>query len=242
MTPGSAEDSNGAVKKEGVAGEQPDADGESASVSEMTQDEAVSALFESHTGDGSGERPVRRGRPAGSKGGRTARKTNVQVPKPVLPEGFIEHGVVLKEEHGLPKLGIYSDPPVAVVKTESAPVETSLPVNCVLETNDNDAKTETATESPEATKLRYQLHESVWKEITAHVRTGLLLPKGAFADGLASTKSHCLLHLPKEGGVYYLDAVAEKVASEVGADLVRIDVQDFAEIAGDYLGDSRHRK
>jgi hypothetical protein len=51
-----------------------------------------------------------------------------------------------------------------------------------------------------------------------------------------------LLHLPKEGGVYYLDAVAEKVASEVGADLVRIDVQDFAEIAGDYLGDSRHRK
>jgi len=89
-------------------------------------------------------------------------------------------------------------------------------------------------------KERYRLHESVWKEISAYVQTGLLLPKGAFADGVAATKSHCILHLPKEGGLYYLDAVTEKVAAEVGADLIRIDAQDFAEIAGDFLGDSRH--
>ncbi|KAF8252381.1 AAA-domain-containing protein [Wilcoxina mikolae CBS 423.85] len=241
-TPGSVENSNGAIeKKEGVAGEQPKADSESAAVSNLSSEEAVNALLESSGGDVPGDRPARRGRPAGTKGGRTVtRKANVQVPKPVLPEGFIEHGVVLREEHGVSKLGIYSDPPKAAVKTESVPVETSLLADGVPETNNDNATAETVTVSPEPTKERYQLHESVWKEITAHVRTGLLLPKGAFADGLASTKSHCLLHLPKEGGVYYLDAVAEKVASEVGADLVRIDVQDFAEIAGDYLGDSRH--
>lgn len=105
------------------------------------------------------------------------------------------------------------------------------------------AEDSTPTTTPPAVDVpRYSLPEPLWKEIVAQVRSGLLLPKGAFVDGLASTKSHCLLQFPKEGAVYYLDSVAEKVAAEVGADLIRIDVQDIAEIAGDYLGDSRHGK
>ncbi|TGZ81276.1 AAA-domain-containing protein [Ascodesmis nigricans] len=58
---------------------------------------------------------------------------------------------------------------------------------------------------------------------------------------MASRKAHCLLHLPKEGGVYFLDTLAEKLASDAGADLIRLDAQDLAEIGGDYLGDSTQK-
>lgn len=89
-------------------------------------------------------------------------------------------------------------------------------------------------------KIRYRLHKSVWKEIVTNVRAGMLLPKGAYADSTVSTKSHIILQLPKDGGVYFLDSLVESVAAEVDADLVRIEAQDFSEIAGDYLGDSLH--
>jgi hypothetical protein len=122
------------------------------------------------------------------------------------------------------------------IKTEEVKTEEAKPEEIKAE-DSTPATTPPAVDVP-----RYSLPEPLWKEIVAQVRSGLLLPKGAFADGLASTKSHCLLQFPKEGAVYYLDSVAEKVAAEVGADLIRIDVQDIAEIAGDYLGDSRHGK
>jgi hypothetical protein len=143
--------------------------------------------------------------------------------------------------------------PKTIVMAESTPTEFPAPEEAIPETSatesepaagTNAAESETIPETvPEMvpeTKERYHIHESVWNELTAYVRTGLLLPHEIFADGLAATKSHCLLHLPKDGGMYYLDAVAEKLAAEVGADLVRIDTQDVAEIAGDFLGDSRH--
>jgi hypothetical protein len=145
--------------------------------------------------------------------------------------------------------------PETVVAAESTPVESPAPEKAIPETNATEseptAKTnvsesgtvqgsEMVPETVPETKERYHIHESVWNELTAYVRTGLLLPQDIFADGLAATKAHCLLHLPKDGGLYYLDAVAEKLAAEVGADLVRIDTQDVAEIAGDFLGDSRH--
>ena len=137
-----------------------------------------------------------------------------------------------------------ADAATETTATETATVETTAESTITIpaaatETVAEESIVEDVKETPAPTH-RYQIHEPVWEEILSTVRTGLLLPKGAFVDGLASTKSHCLLFLPKDGGLYYLDAVAEKLAVEVGADLVRIDAQDLAEIGGDYLGDSRH--
>ena len=205
--------------------------------------------------DGSGDRPPRqRGRPAGTKGRTTVVKKPKDIPKPVIPDWFIRHAVVLKEENtpGLrqSKVGIYTQPakaevliPTSAEGMEAAGTsEASAPTSPPSEGGMPEVEEEKNDAVPvhKEAKERYQMHESVWKEITTHVRTGLLLPKSVFADGLASMKSHTLLHLPKEGGLYYLDAIAEKIAAEVDADLVRMDAQDFAEIAGDYLGDSRH--
>lgn len=91
------------------------------------------------------------------------------------------------------------------------------------------------TDEPE----KYRLHQSVWNELLVHVYGGLMLPKASFVNSLAATKSHTILHYPKNGGLYFLDAVAEKVAAEVGATLIRIDAQDLEEIAGDFLGDTK---
>lgn len=231
-------------------------------------------------GDAAGERPATRpGRLAGTKRRVSRKAVTMAMPKPVLPEWFLERGVVLKEEKVPVRLGLYSDTSVVAAKataTDATIIETATIEATTIETTPTEevakeaeaavpaaeeptkedqpadevkeeavvaevVKKEEATTAEEpVAKERYQLHESVWKEITTNIRTGLLLPKGAFADSLASTKSHYLLHLPKEGGLYFLDAATEKLAEEVGADLIRIDVQDFSEIAGDYLGDSQH--
>ena len=304
-------------KKEGVVGEPAEmTEGDSTFVPEVSHEEMANGVIAANgSGEAMGDRPpTRRGRPVGPKTRTTVRKS-VLIPKPVLPEWFIDR-IVLREDHGngsrASLLKIYSDLPKAVGGTEAsdakpspletvvyveAPVEDTPPpgVNVGSEAGtgekapvpeaatstestaggalnteaasgmeaatsetppaaavesepttggtsaiENGAAKVGSTETEVTPKERYRLHESVWKEISTYVQTGLLLPKGAFADGVAATKSHCILHLPKEGGLYYLDAVTEKVAAEVGADLIRIDAQDFAEIAGDFLGDSRH--
>ncbi|KAI5855981.1 hypothetical protein BZA05DRAFT_349558 [Tricharina praecox] len=170
------------------------------------------------------------------------------------PGANVEAEEVAGEEAPCPDADVSTGPaaggvpnPEAASGIDAAASETSSPTEAVEPeptagetTVTEKGTTEAGSEAEAAPKERYRLHESVWKEISTYVQTGLLLPKGAFADGVAATKSHCILHLPKEGGLYYLDAITEKVAAEVEADLIRIDAQDFAEIAGDFLGDSRH--
>lgn len=74
----------------------------------------------------------------------------------------------------------------------------------------------------------------------AYVTAGLALPKASSDDSDVATKSHLLLRCPREGGVYFLDAIIEHVASLARADVVRIDPQDLEEMAGDFLGDTKY--
>jgi len=74
----------------------------------------------------------------------------------------------------------------------------------------------------------------------AHVTTGLALPKASANDSDVATKSQVLLKCPREGGLYFLDAVVEHAASLARADVVRIDPQDLEEMVGDYLGDAKY--
>jgi hypothetical protein len=85
----------------------------------------------------------------------------------------------------------------------------------------------------------YYLEENVWREIVATVKGGLLVSKPSSANSLAAMKSHCILQSPCRGSVYHLDSVVNKVAEDVGADIVRIDPLDLEEMIGDFVGDSR---
>lgn len=127
-------------------------------------------------------------------------------------------------------------------KTEIGQVEKAIQTTAqTLDAKEEVKETEPAKDS-EAGGNRYTLPRPVWNEIIAHVRVGLLLPKAASGDYFASVKAHSILHCPKEGGIYFLDSVTEKIARAIGADLVRIDAQDLEEIVGDYLGATRSSK
>lgn len=203
----------------------------------------TSELTTGSNNDSSADRPQRaRGRPAGSKSRRATPKT-AQLPKVDVPLWFIENGVTLREDNILDpasrKLGIapYKPetelPPSNETPREKSPEEVEA---------DNAEFDKLLKEIEEEKKHPYWLNETTWKEIVNYVQAGLTLPKASFLDSFAAMKSNCILHYPRDGAIYCLDAVVERVAADVGADLIRIDAQDLEEIAGDFLGDSRHRK
>ncbi|KAI9868008.1 MAG: hypothetical protein M1830_005704, partial [Pleopsidium flavum] len=84
----------------------------------------------------------------------------------------------------------------------------------------------------------YQTQYDIWLEIRAHVAAGLQLPSAEYANSFPATKPHLVLHCPEDGGIFFLDAVVESVASNIGADMICLDPQDIAELGGAYLGDA----
>ncbi|KAI9839676.1 MAG: hypothetical protein M1838_004319 [Thelocarpon superellum] len=84
---------------------------------------------------------------------------------------------------------------------------------------------------------RYHIHHTIWEEILATIRAALSLPNQPYAESFPAEKSHVLLQCPKDGSIYFLDAIVEKVASATGADYLRLDAQDIAEIAGNYMAE-----
>jgi hypothetical protein len=150
----------------------------------------------------------------GSAARRSARnKKPREVPPIELPPWFLRNSVRLKEE-----LRAQTD---------------SLHLHKELANKQHDSET---TSSP----ARYNLHEDIWKEILSTIRAGLALPNPSFADGFPAAKAHVLLQCPKDGGIFFLDAIAEKAASALNADLVQLDAQDIAEIGGDYIGEGQN--
>lgn len=85
----------------------------------------------------------------------------------------------------------------------------------------------------------YVLNRTQWDEILASISAGLILPppedSGAAAENFANQKSHLKLLCPIDGGIYFLDKVVEDAAARLQADVVKIDPQSIAEIAGDYI-------
>jgi hypothetical protein len=84
---------------------------------------------------------------------------------------------------------------------------------------------------------RYSVHVSVYKEILSTLRAGLALrpPKNS---NQPPPRPITLLQCPKDGGSYYLDAVVETIATKLGADLIRLDAQDIAQLVGPYLDEN----
>ena len=83
----------------------------------------------------------------------------------------------------------------------------------------------------------YQFNPAVYEEVYLTIRSQLALPTNQHFDTYPAAKTHVLLQCPVNGGTYFLDSLLKKVSDHIGADLVRIDIQDFAEIGGDFLED-----
>lgn len=81
----------------------------------------------------------------------------------------------------------------------------------------------------------YRINELIFREVKASLSASLSSPSSDNSDSLAASKSHLKLCCPVDGATYFLDRIISQVASQVGADVIQLDAQDLAEIAGDYL-------
>ncbi|PUU74159.1 hypothetical protein B9Z19DRAFT_1093546 [Tuber borchii] len=208
-------------------------EGESVYATEPVAERVVATETGGDGGNGdSNSQPRAQGKPAGMKR-RIAVKPRDDAVLPLkVPEWFVDQRVRLLEDEAPPgpKAVITSSTSKYVPSTlpgASPPSDTLLEDYIPLEEDPN-----------KQVLIRYLLEENVWREIVATLRAGLTSPKRLSSHSLAAMKSHCVLHTPVGGSVYQLDAIVNKVAQDVGADVIRIDPLDLEELLGESVGDS----
>lgn len=82
----------------------------------------------------------------------------------------------------------------------------------------------------------YSIHENIYAEIYASFCGELRLshPKIGIKD---VNRQDTVLICPVDGGLKYLDAVVQNVATVLEADVIRLDAEDLAQIVSEYLGE-----
>jgi len=81
------------------------------------------------------------------------------------------------------------------------------------------------------------LHFWILAEITATIAACLSVVRPELGVSFPAAKTNITLHCPAEGNSGFLPELVHSIAGEIGVDVVQLDAQDFAEIAGDYLGE-----
>ncbi|KAL9093412.1 MAG: hypothetical protein Q9159_000266 [Coniocarpon cinnabarinum] len=84
------------------------------------------------------------------------------------------------------------------------------------------------------TPKSYKINQSVFAEIQACLSSGLS-SLSEDAETFVGGKTHVRIYCPFDGATYFLEKTVEHAADELGADVVRLDAQDLAQIAGDYI-------
>ncbi|CAL3973486.1 hypothetical protein PZA11_005717 [Diplocarpon coronariae] len=82
---------------------------------------------------------------------------------------------------------------------------------------------------------RYSINVDVYREILATLKAGLALRPPKNATNSTILRPVTVLQCPKDGGSYYLDSIVETIASKLDSDLIRLNAQDLAQIAGPYV-------
>lgn len=162
-------------------------------------------------------RPISRsrGRPRGSslrraiKSEQTRRKSGS---KPTIPEWFIDRNVTLSDD--LDK--------VVVPRNASRDHLPKLPA-------------ETWTDQSTESVGNITLAPSIRTELEAHLAAALVVRPGGSRNSIAARKAHLYLQCPKRGAIYFLDNIVENLATELHADIVRLDGQDLDELLEDIV-------
>jgi len=97
-----------------------------------------------------------------------------------------------------------------------------LVTNSLSIANDYTMLKEIRKEEPKSTNSRYHIHADVYKEISSSIQASLSLRPSKGVTEKNIPRPALVLHCPKDGGTFYLDAVVEKLAVEAGADLIRV--------------------
>ncbi|KAE9375752.1 hypothetical protein N431DRAFT_370578 [Stipitochalara longipes BDJ] len=150
------------------------------------------------------------------------------LPPFVLAESFLENNVKLAGE--------LVNESLAIVKGKEAITGTDeLEVKIAAETNDLPADESGSGSSPIA---KYGINFDIFQELAATLRAGLALRPPKNSNSNPIPRPITVLQCPADGGSYYLDAIVEKISEQLGADLIRLDSQDLAQLVGPYLDEN----
>lgn len=145
------------------------------------------------------------------------------LPPVVLPEWFFSKNVICAGQVGT------SGGSVAVYSRKSGSER-------IIETDQTNDISQ--SDLPTAPNAKYTIHVDVYREIISAVRSGLTLRPPRNIPTTSIPRPVTLLQCPKDGGTLYLDSVVETVAQKLGADLVRLDADDIAQLVGTYADEN----
>ena len=172
---------------------------------------------------------------------RNSRKTK-ESPGPVIPDWFIARNVLLHEA------GQAGPSQIETVDGKSAPrddqqilrTEGNKEEEGLVQPGSQDAPDGVWNESgPDvqntgAYESKYKIEKNIYDEIRALVLSGLQGASPGHSEDSSISKPHIVLQSPKAGATQFLTSLAEMVAHRSGADVVKLDTQDIAEIAGSH--------
>ncbi|KAI9716985.1 MAG: hypothetical protein M1828_007450, partial [Chrysothrix sp. TS-e1954] len=205
-----------------------------------------------------------KGRDYGSASRRWMRNRRPKdLPPIVLPAWFLERNVKLNEDAGLlieGKLQLTRKEESVDVKTEPgqdssgtlaestrARVDSEEPGK--VDGNGVGVDDATAGPSPDtATKQEakassiYRVNQAQMSEALSLISAGLSSYQPDAMESFPTGKSHLKLHCPVDGGMYFLEKIVEESASQLGADVIRLDAQDLADVTSDYIREGPEAK
>ena len=172
---------------------------------------------------------------------RNSRKTK-ESPAPVIPDWFIARNVLLHEagQPGSSQIEIVGGKATPrddqqVLGPEANKEEESLGLPSSQDAPDGawnesgpDVRNTGANES------KYKIEKTIYDEIRALVLSGLQGTSPGHSEDSSISKPHIVLQSPKAGATQFLTSLAEMVAHHSGADVIRLDTQDIAQIAGSH--------
>ena len=182
----------------------------------------------------------------GQRNGRRWRNRRSRDLAPItIPGWFLERNVKLREEaiHSPgTSLEIVSDGFQVSGATQPAAGSSTQQQASNSSAEDESARHESTTQNTISTEgagepdaKPYHIHQSLLAEIHASLSGGLSSFRPESLDTFTAGKTHLKLYCPIDGATYFLEKIVEYVANEVDADVIRLDAQDLAEIAGDYI-------
>lgn len=178
--------------------------------------------------------------------GSAARRAGRHIKKPkelppfLLPSWFLERNVFLREE--LSKLAISPElleSGADRVERSSPTIATEPKTDATSERIEKGAQEHNTFHQIGSPVRSYEINENILCEISSLIRTGLGSAHTANSETWVSSKADLLLYHPKLGGSFYLDELVTCLAATHGADLIRLDPQDIADIGGSYVDDLR---
>lgn len=158
-----------------------------------------------------------------------------------MPRWFIERNILLWEEpvwkENIP-LATYSKlGETSTIKAQDPPI-TGSDEKSITQEKVSPISNESSTPVKGTNNDVYQIEKEILREISTMVAAGLQPSSARPTNNTWASRPHLVLHCPKDGGTFFLDAVVGSIAATHGTDLISLDAQDFAEIGGDNLEES----